>query len=113
MRLLCGLGTVVLFCFTASAFADEPQLVALLRTQVFNEVFGGFGFYNVTIESDLAQVDGSHEVTAVASGKFLDNTRRMKALFLIVGDTLIGGQVLEDNGLPPCTPSSGSHASSL
>lgn len=113
MRWLCLFGTVMFLCCTAPAFADEPQLVALLRVQAFNKVFEGFDFYHVTIEADLAQEDGSHEVTAVASGKFLDSTRRVKALFLIVGDTLIGGQVLEENGLPPCLPSSGTHASSL
>ncbi|MDO8358096.1 MAG: hypothetical protein Q7U76_17095 [Nitrospirota bacterium] len=113
MRLLCLFGTVMLLCCTAPAFADEPQLVALLRVQAFNKVFEGFDYYHVTIEADLAQADGSHEVTAVASGNFLDSTRRVKALFLIVGDTLIGGQVLEEKGLPPCLPSSGTHASSL
>jgi hypothetical protein len=113
MRLLCLFGTVLLLCLTAPAFADEPQIVALLRAQAFNKVFEGFEFYHVTIENDLAQADGSHEVTAVASGKFLEHTRRVKALFLVVGDTLIGGQVLEEKGLPPCTPSSGTHASSL
>ena len=113
MRLLCVLGTAVLLCLTIPAFADEPQLVALLRVQAFNKVFEGFEFYNVTIEDDLAQADGTHEVTAVASGKFLENTRRVKALFLVVGDTVIGGQVLEEKGLPPCIPSSGTHTSSL
>lgn len=113
MRLRCVLGAVVLLCLTAPAFADEPQLVALLRVQAFNKVFEGFEFYNVTIEDDLAQADGSHEVTAVASGKFLEQTRRVKALFLVVGDTVIGGQVLEEKGLPPCSPSSGTQASSL
>ena len=113
MRLQCVLGMAVLLCLTVQASADEPSLVALLRTQTLNKVFEGFEFYNVTIEDDLAQPDGSHEVTAVASGKFLEHTRRIKALFLIVGDTVIGGQVLEENSLPPCTPSSGTHASSL
>lgn len=112
MRLLCVLGTVVLLCLTIPAFADEPQLVALLRAQAFNKMFEGFNFYHVTIENNLAQADGSHEVTAVASGTFLEHTRRVKALFLVVGDTLIGGQVLEEKGLPPCIPSSGTQASS-
>ena len=40
--------------------------MALLRVQAFNKVFEGFEFYNVTIEDDLAQPDGSHEVTAMA-----------------------------------------------
>lgn len=113
MRLLCVLGTVVLLCLTVPAFADEPALVALLRVQAFNKVFEGFEFYNVTIENDLAQADGTHEVTAVASGTFLQNTRHVKALFLVVGDTVIGGQVLEEKGLPPCISSSGTRASSL
>jgi hypothetical protein len=107
------LGITVLLCLTVPAFADEPPLVALLRVQAFNKVFEGFDFYNVTIENDLTQADGTHEVTAVASGKFLQSTRRVKALFLVVGDTVLGGQVLEEKGLPPCIPSSGTHASSL
>jgi hypothetical protein len=113
MRLLCLLGTVALLCFTVPVFANEPQLVALLRAQAFNKVFEGFEFYNVTIESDLAQTDGTHEVTAVASGRFLEHSRRVKALFLVGGDSVIGGQVLEETGLPPCIPSSGTQASSL
>ncbi len=113
IRLLCALGIVGLFCAAPPAFADESQLIALLRAQAFNKVFDGFEFYYVMIENDLTQADGTHEVTAVASGKFLEQTSRVKAVFLIAGDTLIGGQVLEENGLPPCTPSSGTHASSL
>lgn len=112
-RLLRVLGTMVVLCFTVPAFADEPPLVAILRAQAFKKVFEGFEFYNVTIENDLAQADGSHEVTAVASGKFLEQTRLVKALFLVVRDAVIGGQVLEEKGLPPCIPSSGTHASSF
>lgn len=113
MRLLCILGMAMLLCLTSPAFADEPPLGALLRAQAFNKVFEGFDFYHVAIENDLAQADGSHEVTAVASGTFLEHTRRVKAVFLIVGETVIGGQVLEETGLPPCIPSSGTQASSL
>ena len=113
MHLLYVLGMAVLLCLTVPAFADESLLVPLLRVQAFNKVFEGFDFYHVTIESDLVQADGSHEVTAVASGTFLEHTRRIKALFLVVGDTVIGGQVLEEKGVPPCIPSSGTHASSL
>ena len=113
MRLLCVLGMAMVLCLTVPAFADEPPLVALLRAQAFSKVFEGFEFYHVTIENDLAQADGSHEVLAVASGKFLERTRRVKALFLVVDDTVIGGQVLEETGLPPCIPSSGIQASSL
>jgi hypothetical protein len=32
----------------------------------------------VTIESDLTQADGTHDVTTVASGTFLEHTRRVK-----------------------------------
>ncbi len=110
MRLLCILGMAMILCLTIPAFADEPPLATLLRAQALNTVFEGFEFYNVTIESDLAQADGTHEVIAVASGKFLEQTRRLRVLFLVVGETVIGGQVLEENGLPPCTTSSDTHA---
>ncbi len=113
MRLLCALGMAMLLCLAAPAFADEAPVVTILRAQAFNHVFEGFEFYHVTIESDLTQADGTHEVTAVASGTFLEHTRRVKVLFLVVGETVIGGQVLEETGLPPCIPSSGTQASSL
>jgi hypothetical protein len=45
-------------------------------------------------------------VTAVASGNFLQSKKRMKVLFLIVGGQVIGGQILEGTGLPPCVSSS-------
>ncbi len=46
------------------------------------------------IEADRLQADGSREVLAIASRKFSDNTKRMKVLFLILNDHIIGGQVL-------------------
>lgn len=74
--------------------AADGTLERLLRAQVFNKEFQGFDFYHVSIENDQPQDDGSREVLAVASGKFLDNTKRLKVLFLIVGEQIIGGQVL-------------------
>lgn len=94
-------------------FADDPSLVSLLRAQAFNKMFDGFEYYYVTIESNVAQPDGTHEVTAVAGGKFLDQTKRVKVLFLVAGETLVGGQVLEENGLPPCRVSAHPAESSL
>jgi hypothetical protein len=92
--------------FSVSAFAEDSLLVAMLRTQAFNKVFEGFDFYHVTIESDRAQADGTHEVTAVASGKFSEHTRRVKAVFQVSGQTVTRGHVLEEEGLPPCSASS-------
>ena len=57
--------------------------------------------YHVKIKRDVTNTDGEHEVTAVASGKFLDQTRRVTVLFLIVGETVVCGQVLDEQGLPP------------
>ena len=87
---------------SSASFADDSSLVALLRAQALNHMFDGFEYYYVKIEKDVVQPDGTHEVTAVASGKFLDQTKRVKVLFLVAGETLVGGQVLEENGLPPC-----------
>ena len=106
--LVCGLLAV-----GVSAVAQDAMLERMLRAQVFNKAFEGFDYYYVTIEEDLAQSDGSREVTAVASGKFLENTKRMKVLLLIVGEQVIGGQVLEGTGLPPCLAVEPSTASSL
>jgi hypothetical protein len=93
--------------------AQDTVLEGVLRSQVFNKVFEGFDFYHLVIEEDHAQSDGSREVTVVASGKFLENTKRMKVLFLIVGEQVIGGQVLEGTGLPPCLTPEESRKSSL
>ncbi len=82
--------------------APDESLERLLRVQVFNRAFEGFDYYYVTIEDDQPQADGSREVTAVASGRFLQNDKRLKVLFLIIGNQVIGGQVLEGAGLPPC-----------
>jgi hypothetical protein len=82
--------------------AQDVALEGLLRVQVFNKVFEGFDFYRVVIEEDQLQADGSREVTAVATGRFLEHTERMKVLFLIVGEQVVGGQVLEGTRLPPC-----------
>lgn len=85
-----------------SIAAPDQSLEQLLRGHTFNEAFEGFDYYSVTIEEDRSQADGSREVTAVASGRFLQATKRMKILFLLVGDHIIGGHVLEETGMPPC-----------
>jgi len=104
-----ALAMTVSLALAVPAFAEDAPLVTLLRAQAFNSVFEGFDFYNVTIESDLAKADGTREVTAVASGKFLDHTRRVKALFQVTGQKVIRGQVLEEEGLPPCSATSSAH----
>jgi hypothetical protein len=94
---------VILCLFGASVvLGGEEDLVRLLRVQVFNKEFEGSEHYHVSIEADAPQRDGSREVLAIASGKFLEHAKRLKVLFLIVGDRIIGGQVLEGTGLPPC-----------
>lgn len=103
---------VVLAC-SSQAFAAANSLERLLRAQAFNREFEGFDSYFVIIEADQPQADGSHEVVAVASGKFSDNTKRMKVLFLIIGDQIVGGQVLEGTGLPPCLTQAHRPSSSL
>lgn len=95
------------------ANAQDQTLERLLRAQAFNQEFEGYDHYQVTIETDQLQPDGSREVTAVASGKFLEHVQRLKVLFLIVGDRVIGGQILEKDGLPPCSASPPSHGRSL
>lgn len=113
MRVLVAVG---LLCsgllFDLPSFAQGVMVEHVLRTHVFNQAFEGFAFYSVTIEDDQLQADGSREVTAVASGQFLENTKRLKVLVLMVGEQVIGGQVLHDTGLPPClTPREGPAAS--
>ncbi len=85
-----------------SIAAPDQSLEQVLRGHTFNHAFEGFEYYSVTIVEDRSQADGSREVTAVASGRFLQNTKRIKILFLLVGNHVIGGQVLEEAGLPPC-----------
>jgi hypothetical protein len=114
VRLLIALILSALLPQTGFAAASsDVDLERLLRKQVFNQAFDGFDHYYVTIENDQPQADGSREVTVVASGKFLQNTKRMKVLFLIVGDQVIGGQVLEGTGLPPCLAPGESGSSAL
>ncbi|MGQ0555524.1 MAG: hypothetical protein ACT4PN_06225 [Nitrospiraceae bacterium] len=102
MPLLIALIMTVFLCPASPSYAEDASLVTLLRAQVFNKMFDGFDTYHVRIERDVANTDGEHEVTAVASGKFFDQTRRIKVQFLVVGETVVGGQVLEEQGLPPC-----------
>ena len=114
MRIALAIVFVVgLMHIGAPAYAQDAVLETVLRTQVFNKVFEGFDFYHLVIEEDQAQSDGSREVLVVASGKFLDRTQRMKVLLLIVGEQIIGGQVLEGTGLPPCLSGESNRASSL
>ena len=103
----------LLFACCLEVVAADEGLERLLRVQVFNKEFEGFDSYYVRIEADQPQADGSHEVLAIASGKFSDNTKRIKVLFLIAGDQIIGGQVLEGNGLPPCATAEYQPSSSL
>ncbi|WP_447984740.1 hypothetical protein [Nitrospira sp. Nam74] len=88
------------------AQAETASLEHLLRSQVFSKEFEGFDSYYVTIEADDVQPDGSREVLASASGTFLDRVQRLKVLFLLVDDRVVGGQVLEKEGIPPCRSSS-------
>jgi len=91
-------------------WAEDARLESLLRAHFFNKEFDGFNYYVLEIEVDQSGEGGVREVTAVAKGEFLGQVQRIKALFLIVGDRVEGGQVLEKNGLPPClssTPKSG------
>jgi len=114
---MCVLVAAYLLCsgllFSLPSFAQDAMVERVLRAQVFNKAFEGFASYLVTIETDESQADGSREVTAVASGKFSDQVQRIKVLFLIVGEQVIGGQVLEGQGLPPCLAHEESRLSSL
>lgn len=112
MKRLSVLAAVLLCAMTASVHAEEPPLETLLRAQVFNKVFEGFDFYQVTIERDVANADGMREVTAEAKGKFSEHTRRLKALFQLDGQTVVSGQVLEEEGLPACSSSAEHHPAS-
>ncbi|MBM4120988.1 MAG: hypothetical protein FJ249_00115 [Nitrospira sp.] len=104
MLLLALVAGLLLMGFTPAP-AEDRALESLLRAQAFNKEFEGFDHYQVAIEADQPQPDGSREVTAVASGRFLGQVQRLKALFLVVGDKVVGGQILEKDGLPPCTSS--------
>jgi hypothetical protein len=114
MQLL--LSPVLALCSILSstvACAQDASVEHLLRVKVFNQMFEGFDFYSVQIEEDHPQDDGSREVLAVASGKFIKHTKRLKVLFLIVGEDIIGGQILEGTDLPPCLSSESDPRSSL
>ncbi|MDE3119141.1 MAG: hypothetical protein KGO52_14070 [Nitrospirota bacterium] len=98
---------------SAPVWADDMALERLLRAHFFNKEFDGFNYYLLEIESDQPGDGGAREVTAVAKGEFLGQVQRVKALFLIVGDRVEGGQVLEKNGLPPCLSSAPKSGKSL
>ncbi len=102
MPLLIALILTVFLCPAGQSHAEDASLVTLLRAQAFNKMFDGFDYYHVRIERDVTHTNGEHEVTAVASGKFFDQTRRVKVQFLVVGETVVEGQVIEEQGLPPC-----------
>ncbi len=109
-RALWCLLTAGMLLGAAPLRADDAKLESLLRAHFFNKEFDGFNYYMLEIEADRSGEGGVREVTAVARGEFLGQVQRVKALFLIVGDRVEGGQVLEKNGLPPClssTPKSG------
>ena len=97
----------------STVYAEAGNLETLLRAQAFNKEFEGFDYYWIIIEADQVQSDGTREVVAVASGRFLENVKRLKVLFLIVSDQVVGGQILETNGLPPCAASSQPNGHSL
>ena len=94
-----------------SAAASDQSLEQLIRGHTFNDAGEGSDFYSITILEDRSQTDGSREVVAVASGRFLERTRRLKILFLLAGNQVIGGQVLEETGLPACHESDEPRAS--
>ena len=114
IRMRIGFLALALTVFGVGATsAETPSLETLLRAQAFNKEFEGFDYYRVIIEADQVQSDGTREVVAVASGRFLENVKRLKVLFLIVSDQVVGGQILETNGLPPCAASSQPNGHSL
>jgi hypothetical protein len=96
------------------AVADGLDLETLLRRQVFNKEFEGYDSSWLAIEEDRPQSDGSREVLVSAGGKFLKQTKQLKALVLLVGDQVIGGQIIEKDGLSPCIATQdGDHQASL
>lgn len=106
MQLVSVLGVIVLCVATAPVYADDMATERMLREQIFNREFEGFERYVVTIEADQPQGDGSREVMAVASGKFSGQIKRLKVLFLLIGEQVVAGQILEQTDLPPCASSS-------
>ncbi len=102
MPLFIALILMMVLCSANQSHAEDASLITLLRAQVFNKMFDGFDSYHVRIDRDVTISGGGHEVTAVASGRFLDQTRRVKIKFLVVDETVVRGSVLEEQGLPPC-----------
>jgi|CXWL01.1.fsa_nt_gi hypothetical protein len=99
---------VVLSSGCAWASVDEVSIETLLRSQVFNKEFEGYAFYVVTISSDELVSEGERVVVAEASGTFSEHVKRIKVRLLIVENRVVGGQVLEHQGLPPCKAVAGS-----
>lgn len=108
VSLLCGA-----LLSSLPGYAQDDMVEQILRTRVFNRAFEGFAYYSVMIEEDRLQADGSREVTAVASGRFLENTKHVKVLVLMVDEQIIGSQVLQEQSLPPCLASEQGPSSSL
>jgi hypothetical protein len=105
--------TVIILPDLAPVWAEDAALEGLLRGHFFNKEFDGFNYYLVEIETDRRESGGVREVTAVAKGEFLGQIQRIKAMFLILGDRIEGGQILEKNGLPPCLSASPKSKKSL
>lgn len=95
-------GVLLLVLQTSVGWAQDAALEQLLRQKVLNQQFEGFDFYEVIIEDDRAESNGAREVTVVARGRFLQQEKWMKALILLAGEQVIGGEILEGHGLPPC-----------
>lgn len=85
-----------------AVWAQDAALEQLLRQKVLNQQFEGFDFYDVIIEDDRADSNGARIVTVVARGRFLQQEKWMKALILLAGEQVIGGEILEGHDLPPC-----------
>ncbi|MFO0774691.1 MAG: hypothetical protein U0172_08515 [Nitrospiraceae bacterium] len=98
-------GLALLFGTAWPLWAQDAALERLLRAQVLNKEFEGFDYYEVVIEDDRPESNGAREVTVVARGRFLDKEKWMKVLIVLAGDEVIGGEILEGRGLPPCRAS--------
>jgi len=94
-------------CYATNTASSQAALLTLLRThpQGFDKKFEGFSSYTITIHEIAPQLDGSQLVTAEARGTFLGLEKRMTVLFLIMGDQILGGQILSATDLQPCTKS--------
>lgn len=94
-------------CYATNSASSQAALLTLLRThpQGFDKKFEGFSSYTIIVHEIAPQIDGSQLVTAEARGTFLGLEKRMTVLFLIMGDQILGGQILSATDLQPCTKS--------